>query len=298
MARGNNMPSIAQETTTSSPSSVSCKKRRRDDDRDNSQQFTLYASLLANSTAAATNNAVYSSHSSSIYPDSNHHSHHHHHHGSNLLPLATTARKMIPLPLSKRQRMTTADTVEVGNDQHDGAPKRQQQQHQDLAPHSKSPTHHQREGDSPSKQQQQQRSELGTRSSTTSTSLLSPCHICCRKPSKKSDLDSFADCQGCGQRTCYVCIRECLGWSPNSQQPQQQQPPPPPSLQTEPSFTMIDVDSEEPATGDRPAETGPEDSGWAKGGGGHRKMVCSRCCVEKGQDGDVVCLGCLPFVEG
>jgi hypothetical protein len=36
--------------------------------------------------------------------------------------------------------------------------------------------------------------------------------------------------------------------------------------------------------------------GWAKGG--HRKMICSRCCVERGPDGDVVCLGCLPFVEG
>jgi hypothetical protein len=27
-------------------------------------------------------------------------------------------------------------------------------------------------------------------------------------------------------------------------------------------------------------------------------VVCSRCCVEKGPDGDVVCLGCLPFSEG
>lgn len=36
--------------------------------------------------------------------------------------------------------------------------------------------------------------------------------------------------------------------------------------------------------------------GWASGG--HRKKICSRCCVERGPDGDVVCLGCLPFVEG
>ncbi|KAK4181557.1 hypothetical protein QBC36DRAFT_65626 [Triangularia setosa] len=284
MARGNNMPSIAQETTTAtntSSSSVPCKKRRRDDDRDNNQQFTLYASLLANSTAAATNNAVYSSHSN-IYSDNQHH--HNYHHGSSLLPLAVTARKMIPLPLSKRQRMTSADTVEIEIDQPDGSSKRHQQYH-DAAPHSKSPTH-QREGEQSLAKQHQPRSTLGSRISTTSSaSLLTPCHICCRKPSKKSDLDSFADCQGCGQRTCYVCIRECLGWSPTSRQP--------PTLQTDPSFTMIDVDSEEQL----PSETDSENNSWAKGGG-HRKMVCSRCCVERGQDGDVVCLGCLPFAEG
>jgi hypothetical protein len=26
---------------------------------------------------------------------------------------------------------------------------------------------------------------------------------------------------------------------------------------------------------------------------GHRRMVCSRCCVEKGTEGEVCCLGCL-----
>jgi hypothetical protein len=40
---------------------------------------------------------------------------------------------------------------------------------------------------------------------------LNPCHICRRKPTAKHELDSFADCEGCGERTCYVCIRECLG---------------------------------------------------------------------------------------
>lgn len=38
------------------------------------------------------------------------------------------------------------------------------------------------------------------------------------------------------------------------------------------------------------------EGGWKSGG--HRKKICSRCCVERGPDGDVVCLGCLPFVEG
>ena len=31
---------------------------------------------------------------------------------------------------------------------------------------------------------------------------------------------------------------------------------------------------------------------------GHRQMVCSGCCVERGVDGDVVCLGCLPYAAG
>lgn len=25
----------------------------------------------------------------------------------------------------------------------------------------------------------------------------------------------------------------------------------------------------------------------------HRRIVCSKCCVERGPDGEVVCLGCL-----
>lgn len=25
----------------------------------------------------------------------------------------------------------------------------------------------------------------------------------------------------------------------------------------------------------------------------HRRIVCSKCCVERGADGEVVCLGCL-----
>lgn len=59
------------------------------------------------------------------------------------------------------------------------------------------------------------------------------------------------------------------------------------------SFTMLDADDEEHQA--QPARQ--EQGGWTTGGG-HRRVVCSRCCVERGQDGEVVCLGCLPFVEG
>ncbi|KAL3418638.1 hypothetical protein PVAG01_10354 [Phlyctema vagabunda] len=94
--------------------------------------------------------------------------------------------------------------------------------------------------------------------------ILSPCHICHRKPSVRSDLDSYADCQGCAQRTCYVCIRECLGVSDD------------PDLDLDPRARLREgggMDLERP---------------WDCKG-----MVCSRCCVERGTEGEVLCLGCL-----
>ncbi|KAJ4297230.1 hypothetical protein N0V88_004148 [Collariella sp. IMI 366227] len=82
--------------------------------------------------------------------------------------------------------------------------------------------------------------------------LMNRCHICSRKPQKKSDFDSFADCHGCGQRTCYVCIRECLGWGPppsniNNNNNTTDIPPLAATSTTtsedgDASFTMLDVD--------------------------------------------------------
>jgi hypothetical protein len=40
---------------------------------------------------------------------------------------------------------------------------------------------------------------------------LQPCHICHKKPKQKTDLDSYTTCKKCGERTCYICIRECQG---------------------------------------------------------------------------------------
>lgn len=39
--------------------------------------------------------------------------------------------------------------------------------------------------------------------------VLRPCHVCHRKPSTKIMLDAYADCELCGQRACYICLREC-----------------------------------------------------------------------------------------
>jgi hypothetical protein len=147
--------------------------------------------------------------------------------------------------------------------------------------------------------------------------ILTPCHVCHRKPTKKLHLDAFAECQGCGERTCFVCIRQCQGWGAVdgdlavSEQEVLSR-----------SFHMDDVTDSEPNSAvdnqqPRPFEQQQhqeqhrhrrqEDRSHTNGKGtdaegwhalGHRSVVCSRCCVERGGEGDVVCLGCLSSSEG
>ncbi|OJD19795.1 hypothetical protein AJ78_00295 [Emergomyces pasteurianus Ep9510] len=45
---------------------------------------------------------------------------------------------------------------------------------------------------------------------TTSLVSLSPCHICHRRPTTRSTLDAYGDCDLCAERTCYICLRECM----------------------------------------------------------------------------------------
>lgn len=115
---------------------------------------------------------------------------------------------------------------------------------------------------------------------------LSPCHICRRKPTEKKQLDAYADCEGCGKRTCFICVRECKGLY---------------SLQRgelEGGDVMIVEDVHEHPLN----HEGGEEPGlvpWGKDFvGRHRRMICSRCCVEKGTEGEVWCLGCLRMEEG
>ncbi|KAK2741778.1 hypothetical protein FQN57_005522 [Myotisia sp. PD_48] len=49
--------------------------------------------------------------------------------------------------------------------------------------------------------------------SIASKETLAPCHICHRRPTTRTVLDAYADCEICLERTCYVCLRECNGLS-------------------------------------------------------------------------------------
>jgi hypothetical protein len=128
---------------------------------------------------------------------------------------------------------------------------------------------------------------------------LSPCHVCWRKPTEKAHLDAYGDCEGCGHRTCFVCMRVCEGLG---------------GVRDEGiGDGTFSFEFESPI--------GVDGEGWQAYGGdggigqgeakeegkrvwdrdrieGHRGRICSRCCVERGAEGDVWCLGCLRAEEG
>lgn len=56
---------------------------------------------------------------------------------------------------------------------------------------------------------QQLTSTSTTSTTSTSPSSLRPCHICHRRPTTRGVLDAYADCDLCGQRSCYICLRQC-----------------------------------------------------------------------------------------
>jgi hypothetical protein len=128
---------------------------------------------------------------------------------------------------------------------------------------------------------------------------LNPCHICRRKPTIKSELDAFADCEACSERTCYICIRECLGLGVED------------PGETEEDSDVLHLPFRETEDGMDLGGTGTFDQaspdedlrfegnlgvgrGWEKTKTrAHRRMICSRCCVERGTEGEVWCFGCL-----
>ncbi|KAI0889906.1 uncharacterized protein GGS22DRAFT_5827 [Annulohypoxylon maeteangense] len=266
------MPSI---TPFELPTFSTNKKRRRDDDHDETQ-MSLYASPKSFLRSSSANFDVRSrtiQHNEStnllstidnnerlILPSS----------GRGTSAMLNMPRKVIPLPVNKRFRLVNDD------DEHDSQPTHyssQQSHHSHAHPEYTTPP------TSP------QHSRPSAHARANIPALLSPCHICHRKPTKKSDLDSFADCMGCGQRACFVCIRACQGWLPPSEEEE--------NLSA--SFTMHDVDDNH-TYDNKPDQKKGKGGGW--NGRGHREMICSRCCVERGREGDVVCLGCLAGMEG
>nr|pir hypothetical protein B14D6.570 [imported] - Neurospora crassa [Neurospora crassa] len=205
-------------------------------------------------------------------------------------PYPPTLRKIIPIAINKKQRMSVSDEVHHREDSHHGT------RAKSNSPTAASHPHHQKQHALLSK-----------------IKCLDRCHICFRKPSKKADLDSYADCQGCGQRTCYVCMRQCPGWTSSfhhqgrhhhtetGEQEAQVQYIPLAKSSPENSFVMLDADTETEVDLDEVAEKErsrlkPTTTGWHANG--HREMICGHCCEERGVNGDVVCLGCLPSFGG
>jgi hypothetical protein len=280
------MPSV---THAESPAPSSGKKRRRDDNGE--VQMPLYASLDANQLGMPPANLdILCSTSTPPMTSSSFNNNDRlvFHHASPNRGVPSTVfsvqRKILPLSSSKRVRVSEHDE----NEAREVVSPYEETKNNDFS-HGH-PDHHSTSLTSASTQPR----PVAAR--TTSTALLSPCHICHRKPTKKSDLDSFAECLGCGQRTCYVCIRQCQGWLQNSSTNEE---PLQISQDLSASFTMHDVDDEveevieNQAKPDKTRGHTSEGGGQGWSGSGHRSVVCSRCCVERGSEGDVVCLGCL-----
>lgn len=210
-------------------------------------------------------------------------------------PFPPTLRKIIPIAINKKQRMSVSDDVHH----------HREDSYHGMRAKSNSPTsapHHYHHYHQNQKQQHHQQHAL-----LSKIKSLDRCHICFRKPTKKADLDSYADCQGCGQRTCYVCMRQCPGWTSSFQQQQtgtggQTDDIPLASLSPENSFTMLDADAETDVGLDYETEshhkTKPTNNNTGWHANGHREMICGQCCEERGDNGDVVCFGCLPSFGG
>ncbi|CAJ2502015.1 Uu.00g048680.m01.CDS01 [Anthostomella pinea] len=320
------MPSVTHSETPSLSSSG--RKRRREDD--GQMQMPLYgqsktAASLTSSSANSSGLGPYSSTSQLnesqnllsafssnerlIYPSNR---------GS--AALYNMPRKVIPLSASKRFRLLDEDHDEPTQQQH---LRHQHQHHHDE--------HHDAASPSPAAAMHQQQSYFShahptppisphhlqnrpSASRANSSALLKPCHVCFRKPTKKSDLDSFADCMGCDRRTCFVCLRACQGWLPPAEERTGRREHNNNEEDLSASFTMHDVDDDVEYNSNnhthqardaqpppdharsKKGEGGGEAAGWR--GHGHREVICSQCCVERGSEGEVVCLGCLDEVDG
>lgn len=277
------MPSLTQPLS---------KKRRHDDFDPDAEYHILYEQLYGRQSAASLADKL------NLSPQDLHHDIYAQRHGP-------PPRKIISLssPRAKKLRMMAE---QQDSDEHTPYSVHTfQQTSQRPTPLTPSSRHNHARSPSASK--------LGPRTTIT-TNVLAPCHICHRKPTKKTELDSYADCQGCGERTCYVCMRECLGWGATPRERHNRDDDEKEVLMwdnetnseheqgegndtgNDHSFNMEDappqdshIDHDSPRADHRIRE-----GTWVKEGGtGHRGKICSRCCVEEGVEGEVTCLGCL-----
>ena len=108
---------------------------------------------------------------------------------------------------------------------------------------------------------------------STSQLALRPCHICHRRPTTRHVLDAYADCNLCGERACYICLRQCDSLTcPGSVHVDLGTPG-----ETDLYSPNEDFDPEHPRI---------------------RRKICSRCAVEGISDSGVEIVRCMDCVQG
>lgn len=105
--------------------------------------------------------------------------------------------------------------------------------------------------------------------------VLRPCHICHRRPTTREVLDAYADCDRCGERACYICLRECTAADCGGATP------------VAPD-AMDDGPLDEPMAG----------QAYRYGERIKRRRVCAWCAVEGLTDSGVEIVRCLDCVRG
>lgn len=110
----------------------------------------------------------------------------------------------------------------------------------------------------------------------TPASYLRPCHICYRRPTTRALIEAYADCSICGQRSCYICLRQCDGidYTGSSHLPRET------CLLRDPSNDVHeDTHSQTPTFN-------------------HPRKICSRCAVENVTESGIEVVRCLDCLRG
>ncbi|KAJ5086274.1 hypothetical protein NUU61_007581 [Penicillium alfredii] len=102
-------------------------------------------------------------------------------------------------------------------------------------------------------------------------SALRPCHICHRRPTTRQVLDAYADCDLCGERACFICLRQC---------------------DAVPCGGSVGLSGNQ----SNPALITPH--GDLNGDGESRRKICSSCAVEGVTETGVEIVRCLDCVRG
>ncbi|KAJ5660741.1 uncharacterized protein N7484_000113 [Penicillium longicatenatum] len=107
---------------------------------------------------------------------------------------------------------------------------------------------------------------------STSPSALRPCHICHRRPTTRQVLDAYADCDLCGERACFICLRQCDA----------------------PACRGVPGHPETPGESDIYSPEGPFDLESTDS----RRKICSSCAVEGITETGTEIVQCLDCVRG